>query len=247
MQGVQDGEAKVHVAIIMDGNGRWATRQGLPRARGHEAGMEAVRRTVEAAAELGVGTLTLFAFAASNWKRPPAEVEHLMWLFQRYLRADLDRFVEQGARVTMIGRRDRLAPGLRREVERAEDLSAQGRRIHVRIAVDYSSREAIAQAAAAWAQGAPPPRALFGETRLLAAGPPDERAADVDLLIRTGGERRLSDFLLWECAFAELWFTDVMWPDFGAEDLAAALEDYARRQRRFGATPEQARPALEPA
>jgi undecaprenyl diphosphate synthase len=226
---LRDDDRPLHVAIIMDGNGRWATRQGLPRSAGHRAGMEAVRRTVEAAADLGIGTLTLFAFSTSNWKRPDGEVDTLMWLFRAYLRADLERFADAGARLSVIGRRDRLPAKLRREIQTAERITARGRRLHLRVAIDYSSRETIARAAAAWSGGEQASGEAFGQ---LACGGPGE--AEVDLLIRTGGEKRLSDFLLWELAFAELWFTDRMWPEFDAADLRAALDDFAGRERRFG-------------
>ena len=236
----------LHVAIIMDGNGRWATHRGLPRTAGHRAGVEAVRRVVECAPDLGIGTLTLFAFSAANWRRPPEEVAALMRLLQVYLRAETRRFVESGARLSMIGRRDRLRPRLVREIEGAERATAAGPRIHVRIALDYSSRESIARAAARCATETP--EALDRFAQLVAQSAGEAGSADVDLLIRTGGEQRLSDFLLWECAFAELWFTDRMWPEFGAEDLRAAVHEFHRRERRFGglgsAAPEAAVPRL---
>jgi undecaprenyl diphosphate synthase len=225
--------SRLHVAIIMDGNGRWAERQGLARSAGHRAGMEAVRRACEAGADLGLGTLTLFAFSGANWKRPAEEVDTLMWLFRAYLRADLSKFVERDARLSVIGRRDRLPARLRREIRAAETATAGGRRMHLRVAIDYSSREAIARAAAGWPSDQPPSEAAFARRLTgapVSAAPPDE----VDLVIRTGGEKRLSDFLLWESAFAELWFTDKMWPEFQGEDLRAALADFERRERRFG-------------
>ena len=215
-----------HVAIIMDGNGRWATRRGLPRTAGHRAGVAAVRRVVEAAAGQGVGTLTLFAFSGDNWRRPDEEVDGLMWLFRVYVRSAVARFVEHGLRLSIIGRRDRLPATLRREIQHAEAATAHGGGLHVRIAVDYSARHAIAGAAALVGSGSPPSVELFART--LSPVP------DVDLLIRTGGEKRLSDFLLWESAYAELVFSDVMWPDFAAADLDAALADFRRRERRFG-------------
>jgi undecaprenyl diphosphate synthase len=227
--------AGLHVAIIMDGNGRWATRRGLPRAAGHRAGVEAVRRVVESAPDLGIGTLTLFAFSSANWQRPPEEVGALMRLLQVYLRAETRRFVEGGARLSVIGRRDRLRPRLMREIESAERATAGGRRLHVRVALDYSSREAIARAAARCAIDAAPAPALERFAQLVSQSAADDpETTDVDLLIRTGGEQRLSDFLLWECAFAELWFTDRMWPEFGTEDLRAAVLEFHRRERRFG-------------
>jgi undecaprenyl diphosphate synthase len=225
--------AGLHVAIIMDGNGRWATRRGLPRTVGHRAGVEAVRRVIESAPDLGIGTLTLFAFSAANWRRPPEEVAALMRLLHVYLRAETRRFTESGARLTVIGRRDRLRPRLMREIEDAERATAEGQRLHVRIALDYSSRESIARAAARCAAEAPDALDRFGQLVSQSSGDAPE-SADVDLLIRTGGEQRLSDFLLWECAFAELWFTERMWPEFGAEDLRAAVVEFHRRERRFG-------------
>jgi undecaprenyl diphosphate synthase len=221
--------AQLHVAIIMDGNGRWAERQGLARSEGHRAGMEAVRRACTAAAEMGIGTLTLFAFSGANWKRPREEVDTLMWLFRAYLRADLNVFVERGVRLSVIGRRDRMPARLRREIRTVEAATAGGQRFHVRVAIDYSAREAITLAASGWPAGESPAEAVF--ERLLTGG---GRTGDVDLLIRTGGEKRLSDFLLWECAFAELWFTEKMWPEFAAEDLRAAMDDFTQRERRFG-------------
>jgi undecaprenyl diphosphate synthase len=207
--------AHPHVAIIMDGNGRWATARGLRRTAGHRAGADAVRRVVETAPRLGIRTLTLFAFSSDNWKRPTREVSALMRLFHRYLASEAAALQENGVRLSVIGRRDRLAPPLVRQIAAAERLTASGRRLHLRLAVDYSAREAIQRS-----------------TRDPACLGPD-----VDLLIRTGGERRLSDFLLWECAYAELHFTDKRWPDFDAADLECALDDFQSRQRRFGALP----------
>jgi undecaprenyl diphosphate synthase len=203
----------LHVAIVMDGNGRWATRRGLPRAAGHRTGAQAVRPIVEAAPTLGVGALTLFAFSADNWKRPAAEVTALMRLFARYIRTETPRLLENGVRLEIVGRRDRLPAPLVAVMESAEATLAAGSRLHLRLAVDYSARHAIATG------------------RLL---------PDVDLLIRTGGEQRLSDFLLWESAYAELYFTDCMWPEFGAPELAAALREFRARERRFGTLPEAA-------
>jgi undecaprenyl diphosphate synthase len=207
--------AHPHVAIIMDGNGRWATARGLPRTAGHRAGADAVRRAVETAPRLGIRTLTLFAFSSDNWKRPTREVATLMRLFHRYLAAEAAALRENGVRLSVIGRRDRLAETLVRQIGAAERLTAAGHRLHLRLAVDYSAREAITRS-----------------TR-----DPSLLGPDVDLLIRTGGERRLSDFLLWECAYAELHFTDKRWPDFDAADLEGALADFHGRQRRFGALP----------
>jgi undecaprenyl diphosphate synthase len=218
----------LHVAIIMDGNGRWATAQGRPRTAGHVAGAEAVRRTVEAARGLGIGTLTLFAFSSDNWHRPPEEVGALMRLFRRYLVKEAARCAEDGVRIKVIGRRDRLPPLLVRVIQQAEVVTAGGREALLRIAIDYSARDAILRAASRL-NGNEPSREVF--SNLLADENP---LPDVDLLIRTGGEKRLSDFLLWECAYAELVFTERMWPDFGADDLAEAVRDFHRRDRRFG-------------
>jgi undecaprenyl diphosphate synthase len=221
----------LHVAIIMDGNGRWAERRGLPRSAGHREGIEAVRRVLEAAPDAGVGTLTLFAFSSDNWRRPPLEVEVLMLLLRRYLRRDLRRLTANGVRLKVIGRRDRLPAGLAQEIATAEAATAPGTRLELNVALDYSARDAIANAATAWLGDDSPQRAAFG--RLL-AWQGQGAGRDVDLLIRAGGEKRLSDFLLWECAYAELAFVDTFWPDFGAEHLRAALGDFHTRERRFG-------------
>jgi undecaprenyl diphosphate synthase len=215
----------------MDGNGRWATRRGLPRSAGHRAGVKAVRAVVEAAPDLGIAALTLFAFSSDNWRRPDPEVRALMGLLRHYLRADLRELVENGVRLRVIGRRDRLPEGLSEEITRVEQASACGKRLNLRIAVDYSSRDAIAAAAARWLDAQAPSRAAFGA---LLAAPACRTSPDVDLLIRSGGEKRLSDFLLWESAYAELCFVDTLWPDFGADDLRAAMAEFHRRERRFG-------------
>ncbi|HKH46692.1 MAG TPA: di-trans,poly-cis-decaprenylcistransferase [Thermoanaerobaculia bacterium] len=224
----------LHAAIIMDGNGRWAVTRGRPRTAGHLAGADAVRRTVEAAPNLGIRTLTLFAFSSDNWQRPDREVRALMGLFRRYLGTEADRCAANGIRISVIGRRDRLPSVLVRSIEEAEAKTATQRDFWLRIAVDYSGRDAILRAAERWrgAEAVEPSRELF--SRLLADAPQSGPAPDVDLLIRTGGEKRLSDFLLWECAYAELVFTDRMWPDFGATDLAEAIRDFQHRERRFG-------------
>jgi undecaprenyl diphosphate synthase len=218
---------RLHAAIIMDGNGRWATARGLPRLAGHRAGAEALRRTVEAAPALGIGTVTVYAFSSDNWKRPPAEVSALMRLFHNYLRKEQERSIEKGMRVSVIGRRDRLPHMLLPAIETMEKATAACSTLHLRIAVDYSSRDAILAAAERLKRDATRERlsALLG-------GP------DVDLLIRTGGEQRLSDFLLWECAYAELIFTPRMWPDFDASDLRAAVAEFYSRERRFGTVPQ---------
>ena len=229
----------LHVAMIMDGNGRWAARRGLPRSAGHRAGVATVRRVVEHAPDLDIGTLTLYAFSSDNWRRPASEVQTIFWLLRTYLRLETAKLRERGARLTVIGRRDRLPPLLQREIEQAESATAEGKCLHLRIAVDYSSRDAITRAAAgvtsSFSALEAPSQDLLAHlfTEALTA-----QSAEVDLLIRTGGEKRLSDFLLWESAYAELVFTDSMWPDFSVADLEAALEEFRRRERRFGAVPE---------
>ena len=236
MQSTSHDTGRLHVALIMDGNGRWAERQGLPRAAGHREGVEAVRRTVEAAPSLGIGTLTLFAFSSDNWRRPGREVQWLMRLFREYLRRETARAVAEAVRLSVIGRRDRLARGLDEAIRRAEAETAHGERLHLRIAVDYSARDSILRAAQCVTTGTPLTREAFG--RLLAIADHGRTTTpDVDLLVRTGGEQRLSDFLLWECAYAELVFTPCMWPDFGAPDLAAAVHAFHHRERRFGGLP----------
>jgi len=228
--------AGLHVAIIMDGNGRWASARGMPRAAGHAQGVEAVRRVVEAAPSLGIGTLTLYTFSSDNWRRPPREVGALMRLFKYHLRAEVDKLIDNGVRLAVIGRRDRLSMRLRTEIDAAEAATAHGRTLTLRLAIDYSARDAILGAA----QRIPAGHALSRDTfaRLLAEEYGSGcTVSDVDLLIRTGGEQRLSDFLLWECAYAELHFSNRMWPDFGAADLEAAITDFHSRQRRFGALP----------
>lgn len=222
----------IHVAIIMDGNGRWARERGLPRTEGHRAGASAVRRTVSAAPSHGIGTLTLYAFSADNWRRPDPEVRALMRLFRKHLEAEADRCVEQGVRVSVIGRRDRLAPGLVAGIESIESRTRTGRSLHLQLAIDYSSRDAILEAAGRSA-GPPPTREEFGRLIADALHAPHP-IPDVDLLIRTGRERRLSDFLLWEAAYAELVFTPCLWPDFDESRLQAAVREFSGRERRFG-------------
>lgn len=227
--------ASLHVAIIMDGNGRWAQRHGQPRSAGHAAGAGNVRRIVRAAIELGVSTLTLYAFSSDNWQRPAHEVQSLMRLMGEFLRVDTPDCAREGIRISAIGRRDRLAPHLRAAVEEAEAATAHCEKLHLRIAVDYSSRETIYRAACRFYKATRVDLASFEEIIGEVSHAP---ASNVDLLIRTGGEQRLSDFLLWEAAYAELYFSPLMWPEFTAEDLAAALEDFHARERRYGALPE---------
>jgi undecaprenyl diphosphate synthase len=234
-----------HVAIIMDGNGRWAARRGLPRVAGHRAGIAAVRRIVEHASDVGIRCLTLYAFSADNWRRPTTEVQSIFWLLRAFLRLETARLRQRGARLEVIGRRDRLPDPALKAIEDSERATAVGPGLHLRVAIDYSSRDAIARAAFSAADALGSRRFtspdLFGPMlmRSLTAG-----CGDVDLLIRTGGEKRLSDFLLWECAYAELLFTERMWPEFDEADLDAALADFKHRERRFGAVPE-ATPSLK--
>jgi undecaprenyl diphosphate synthase len=216
----------------MDGNGRWAAARGLPRIAGHRAGANAVRRVIEAAPDAGVGMLTLFAFSSDNWRRPPDEVAALMQLLVSYLESETRHCREEGVRLEAIGRRDRLDVPLRAAIAEAEDATARGSRLRLRIAIDYSGRDAILAAARALAECS---RESFDR----ALGPA------VDLLIRTGGEQRLSDFLLWECAYAELVFSRRMWPDFGGDDLRAAIREFRGRERRFGAVPAIPQPRHE--
>jgi undecaprenyl diphosphate synthase len=222
----------MHVAIIMDGNGRWATHRGLPRSAGHLEGAKAVSATVEAAARANIAILTLYAFSCDNWLRPPAEVAGLMDLFSRYLFTETRRCVEQAIRINVIGRRDRLSASLLRAIEQSERLSAAGQGMLLRIAVDYSSHHALWQAARRLDQGASVEEFVQLQHEANHCSTP---AGDVDFLIRTGSERRLSDFMLWECSYAELYFSDCLWPDFDEQQFLHALEDFAGRQRRFGA------------
>jgi undecaprenyl diphosphate synthase len=219
----------LHVAIIMDGNGRWATERGLSRHAGHRAGADAVRRVVEAAPSAGIGLLTLYAFSSDNWNRPRREVDALMTLLQRFLATETARCVSSGVSLNVIGRRDRLSPSLVRLIESSEAATAGCEKLRLRLAIDYSARDAIARATCAKCS-----ERTFRH-RLSLAIHADSLIEDVDLLIRTGREKRLSDFLLFEAAYAELHFSDRLWPDFDASDLAGAVTDYRTRERRFGA------------
>ena len=224
----------MHVAIIMDGNGRWAIQRGLPRTAGHVQGAKAVRVAVEAAARAGVEILTLYAFSSANWARPPAEIAALMRLFGQYLFTETRRCMEQSIRINVIGRRDRLGENLLRSIEQSERSSAEGSGMLLRIAVDYSSQHSIMQAAQRAGRQAELATPQDFHRLLHEVDHCAYPASEVDLLIRTGGERRLSDFLLWECAFAEFHFSDCLWPDFDDQRFRSALEDYGGRQRRFG-------------
>lgn len=235
---------RLHVALIPDGNGRWAVARGHPRSAGHRAGVRSVRTAVRAAPALGIGTLTIHAISSDNWKRPEAEVRAILACIAEFLEAEREHCVAEGVRVTVIGRRDRLPADVLDAITETERATAGGERLHLRLAVDYSSRATVASAAAIGSTAA-----LAGNlaaetiTRLLGSdGPRGARVGDVDLVVRTGGEMRLSDFLLWECAYAEILFTTVPWPDFGAAHLGAALAEFGRRERRFGGLPEPASP-----
>lgn len=227
----------LHVAIIMDGNGRWAQARGLPRTAGHRQGAEAVKRTVRGAGELGIKFLTLFGFSSENWKRPEAEVSDLMVLMRHYLRTELKELDRNGARLKVIGEREGLASDIVSLIDEAEKRTAANARIFVNIAINYGARAEIARAARQLAQAARDgtidpasiDEATLGRAMMTADIP------DPDLLIRTSGEQRLSNFMLWQSAYAELMFVDTLWPDFGKAQLEAAIADFARRERRYGA------------
>lgn len=229
---------RLHVAIIMDGNGRWAVRRGLPRVAGHRAGIAAVKRVVERALDVDIARLTLYAFSSDNWRRPASEVQGIFWLLRAYLRLEAERLRQRGVRFQAIGRRDRLSEPVLKEIKKAESMTALGSRLHLCVAIDYSSRDAIARAAADAStvlcnKRSPSPDAV----RPALDQALTSKGGEVDLLIRTGGEKRLSDFLLWESAYAELLFTDRMWPDFDDADLDMALREFHGRERRFGGAP----------
>ncbi len=228
-----------NVAIIMDGNGRWAQQRGMPRWRGHEAGADAVRRATEAACKHGISCLTLYAFSNENWRRPAHEIHILFSLLRRYLLTERQALVDHGIRLTAFGRRDRLPVPVREALCDTEEATCGGRRLHLRLAVDYGARHELIDAARAMAR-----QAVCGvivpdqidensfEKALLSGKVPAP-----DLIIRTAGERRLSNFLLWQAAYAELYFCPKLWPDFEVEDFDAALADFGARTRKFGALP----------
>jgi undecaprenyl diphosphate synthase len=225
-----------HVAIIMDGNGRWAEARGLPRREGHRRGVEALRRTVRAAGEIGIGTLTIFSFSSENWSRPQAEIRDLMGLLRLFIRNDLADLNRNNVRVTVIGERDDLATDIRSLVEEAEDMTKANTGLNVVVAFNYGSRQEIARAAQLLAvevrEGRLDPKEVTAERlgeRLHTAAMPDP-----DLIIRTSGEQRLSNFLLWQGAYSELVFVPLYWPDFDRAALEAAIDEYHRRERRFG-------------
>jgi undecaprenyl diphosphate synthase len=226
---------RLHVAIISDGNGRWATSRGLPRSAGHRAGAEAARRVIRAAPRLGIHTLTLFALSSANWKRPPSEVDGILRLLHEYLLTETSHCVEEGVRLNIVGRRDRLPATLRQAIADSEAVTARGSRLHLRLAVDYSAREAIYHAACRFYKVTQlSPESFSAVLAEVQRG----CSTDVDLLIRTGGEQRLSDFLLWECAFAEFVFLPKRWPDFTTGDLESAVEEFRSRERTRGALPD---------
>ncbi len=225
-----------HIAIIMDGNGRWAEARGQERREGHRAGVEALRRIVKQSEDFGIRHLTVFSFSTENWGRPRSEVSFLMSLLERYIESDLADLHAEGVRVRVIGRRDGLSDKICRLIDRAESLTASNNRLFLQIAFNYGGREELADAAARLARraanGTLDPEAINGDVlaaELLTAGVPNP-----DLVIRTSGETRLSNFMLWQSAYAELYFTDVLWPDFTRDDLQAAIDYYAERERRFG-------------
>ena len=226
-----------HVAIIMDGNGRWAASRGLPRVAGHREGAQAVRRTVEAAIRSGVGWLTIYAFSSENWRRPRSEIIDLTGLLRRYLKSEINELHESGVRLRIIGDRERFDPDIQADLAAAERLTQGNKRLNLTIALSYGARAEIAAAARAAAEAAKAgeldPSKLCEdvfEGFLHTAGTPDP-----DLIIRTSGEQRLSNFLLWQAAYAELVFLEVLWPDFNEAQFNAALAEFARRERRFGA------------
>jgi undecaprenyl diphosphate synthase len=226
---------RLHVAIISDGNGRWATSRGLPRSAGHRAGAEAARRVIRAAPHLGIHTLTLFALSSANWKRPALEVNAILRLLHEYLLTETSHCAEEGVRLSIVGRRDRLPATLRQAIADSEVVTAGGNRLHLRLAVDYSAREAIYHAACRFYKVTElSPESFSAVLAEVQRG----CSTDVDLLIRTGGEQRLSDFLLWECAFAEFVFLPKRWPDFTAADLETAVEEFYKRERTRGALPD---------
>jgi undecaprenyl diphosphate synthase len=229
-----------HVAIIMDGNGRWARKRHLPRQAGHVAGVNAVREIVRCASEIGLEALTLYAFSSENWKRPAMEIGALMGLFRLYFRKDMNEVIERGAKVRIIGNRTRVEPDIRSMIEDSERRTAHNTGLNLTFAFDYGGQEEIAAAARELARAAKEGR-LDPETitpelvssRLFTNGLPEP-----DLVIRTSGERRLSNFLLWQSAYAELMFVETLWPDFGRTEFIDALKQFAGRERRFGALPE---------
>jgi undecaprenyl diphosphate synthase len=231
----------MHVALIMDGNGRWAERRGLPRSEGHRAGVEAVRVVTRAAREIGISWLTLYAFSSENWQRPKDEVDVLMSLPEEYFSTELAEAQRNDVRIRTIGRRDRLPPSARRSVEEAVEATRGNSGMQLVFALSYGGRQELVDAARRLLQASVDPDAL--DEKAFAAHLDSPELPDVDLLVRTGGEQRISNFLLWQAAYAELVFSDKLWPEFGRAELEAALEEYRRRERRFGRTSAQIEPA----
>ena len=229
--------SQLHVAIICDGNGRWATSRALSRSAGHRAGAEAARRVIRCAPHLGIHTLTLFALSSANWARPAAEVAAILQILHEYLVAETSHCLEEGIRLTIIGRRDRLPANLREAIADSEALTANGRKLHLRLAVDYSARHTIFQAASKFYKVTDLSSEAFSN---ILAEVQRGGSTDVDLLIRTGGEQRLSDFLLWECAFAEFCFLPKRWPDFTPKDLRDMVKEFEQRERTRGGLPHEA-------
>lgn len=230
------GATPTHVAIIMDGNGRWAAAHGKARSAGHRAGAEAVRRSVEAAAELDVKYLTLFSFSSENWKRPASEIADLMGLLRLYLNREIESMSEKGVRLKVIGDRQRLAADIVKTIEDAERRTAGNTRLTLVLAISYGGRDEITSAARSLAvdvaEGRLKPADI--DERIFENALFTKDIPDPDLLIRTSGEQRISNFLLWQLAYAEFVFIDKHWPDFGADDMAAAIKEFGRRERRFG-------------
>jgi len=227
-----------HIAIIMDGNGRWAQARGLPRIAGHRRGAEAVRATLSAAADLGIPYLTLFGFSSENWKRPRGEIEDLMGLLRHYLRGEIAELHQKGVRLRVIGELSRLAPDLGTLIANAEELTRNNRRINLTVALSYGGRAEIVAAARTIAAKAAAGQVAIGQIdeELISRHLFTAELPDPDLLIRTSGEQRISNFMLWQCAYAELVFTKTLWPDFGRSDLEQAIADYCGRERRYGAS-----------
>lgn len=235
MQSILRGKttpAPLHVGIIMDGNGRWGERRGLTRTDGHHAGVDAVRRVMMSAPGLNIDTLTMFAFSSDNWKRPQPEVDGMMQLIEHYMAMEAQPFADAGVRLTVIGRRDRLPASTVAAIEKIEAITASGTMLNARLAIDYSGRHALLAAAARAFWNGPVTAETLSQALATGSG-----YRDIDLLIRTSGEQRLSDFLLWESAYAELWFTKTLWPDFTGEELADAVGAFRNRNRRFGGLP----------
>jgi undecaprenyl diphosphate synthase len=235
MEGVTPLSIPNHVAIIMDGNGRWAASRGLPRVAGHRAGVKAVRRSIEAAGRLGVKFLTLFAFSSENWQRPQSEITDLTGLLRQYLRSELNELHEKGVRLKVIGERDRFGPKLAEDLAAAESRTAENEKLTLIMALSYGGRADIVSAARRAVASGLAVEAITEQN--FGAWLATDGVPDPDLLIRTSGEQRISNFLLWQTAYSELYFTDVLWPDFGEAEFAGAVLEFSRRERRFGARP----------